>query len=83
MVEDTRLIELKGVTKSFGDTDALKSVNLYIRKKEFVTLLGPSGCGKTTMLRIIGGLRERILQRFRPTSAASIRFFRNTRCSLI
>ncbi len=55
MVEDTRLIELKGISKTFGDTEALKSINLYIRKKEFVTLLGPSGCGKTTMLRIIGG----------------------------
>ena len=33
----------------------LKDINLYIRKKEFVTLLWPSGCGKTTTLRIIGG----------------------------
>ncbi len=55
MVEDTRLIELKGISKAFGDTAALNNINLYIRKKEFVTLLGPSGCGKTTMLRIIGG----------------------------
>jgi len=55
MYEDTRLIELVGVSKSFGDNDVLKNINLYIRKREFVTLLGPSGCGKTTMLRIIGG----------------------------
>ncbi len=55
VVEDTRLIELKGVSKTFGDTAALRDINLYIRKREFVTLLGPSGCGKTTMLRIIGG----------------------------
>ncbi len=55
MVEDTRLIELKGISKTFGDTAALNNIDLYIRKKEFVTLLGPSGCGKTTMLRIIGG----------------------------
>ncbi len=55
MVEDTRLIELKGISKTFGDTEALKNIDLYIRKREFVTLLGPSGCGKTTMLRIIGG----------------------------
>ncbi|MBQ2957979.1 MAG: ATP-binding cassette domain-containing protein, partial [Clostridia bacterium] len=55
MVEDTRLIELKEISKTFGDTEALKHIDLYIRKKEFVTLLGPSGCGKTTMLRIIGG----------------------------
>ena len=55
MVQDMRLIELKGVSKSFGDTQVLHDVNLYIRKCEFITLLGPSGCGKTTMLRIIGG----------------------------
>ena len=55
MVQDTRLIELKGVCKSFGDTQVLHNVDLYIRKCEFITLLGPSGCGKTTLLRIIGG----------------------------
>ncbi len=58
MVEDSRLIELKGVSRTFGDTPALKNINLYIRKREFVTLLGPSGCGKTTMLRIIGGFEH-------------------------
>ena len=55
MVENTRLIELKGISKTFGDTEALMDIDLYIRKREFLTLLGPSGCGKTTMLRIIGG----------------------------
>ncbi|MBQ4089379.1 MAG: ABC transporter ATP-binding protein [Clostridia bacterium] len=55
MYDDMRLIELKGIKKSFGDTQVLRGVDLYIRKKEFLTLLGPSGCGKTTMLRIIGG----------------------------
>ena len=59
MVEDTRLIELIGISKEYtskdGNTQALKDINLYIRKREFVTLLGPSGCGKTAMLRIIGG----------------------------
>ena len=55
MVEDMHLIDIKGITKEFGETRALDNVNLYIRKREFITLLGPSGCGKTTMLRIIGG----------------------------
>ena len=55
MYEDTKLIELKGISKSFGETQVLKNVDIYIRRREFVTLLGPSGCGKTTMLRIIGG----------------------------
>ena len=51
----TKLIELKGISKSFDGERVLDSINLYIRDGEFVTLLGPSGCGKTTMLRIIGG----------------------------
>ena len=55
MVQDTRLIELKGISKSFGDAQVLHAVDLYIRKCESITLLGPSGCGKTTLLRIIGG----------------------------
>ena len=55
MVQDTRLIELKDISKSFGDTEVLHHINLYIRKCEFVTLLGPSGCGKTTLLRLLGG----------------------------
>ena len=55
MYDEQRLIELRGVSKSFGDTQVLHNIDLYIRKREFVTLLGPSGCGKTTMLRIIGG----------------------------
>ena len=55
-VEDTRLIEVVGVSKQFDSTTiALSDINLYIRKREFITLLGPSGCGKTTLLRIIAG----------------------------
>ncbi len=51
----SKLIELVNVTKSYDDAVVLSGINLYIRDKEFVTLLGPSGCGKTTTLRIIGG----------------------------
>ena len=50
-----KLIELKGITKSYDGEVVLNSINLYIRDGEFITLLGPSGCGKTTTLRIIGG----------------------------
>ncbi len=50
-----KLIELKKISKSFGGDLVLDELDLYIREKEFVTLLGPSGCGKTTILRIIGG----------------------------
>lgn len=55
MYDDMRLIELQRISKNFDDTQVLRDVDLYIRKREFLTLLGPSGCGKTTMLRIIGG----------------------------
>ncbi len=52
------LIELKDLTKSYGDNTVVNRVNLTIRENEFVTLLGPSGCGKTTTLRMIGGFEE-------------------------
>ena len=51
----SKLIELKGISKSYDSEKVIDSMNLYIRDKEFITLLGPSGCGKTTTLRIIGG----------------------------
>ncbi len=50
-----KLIELKGVSKSYDGEKVIDCMNLYIRDGEFITLLGPSGCGKTTTLRIIGG----------------------------
>jgi len=50
-----KLIELRSISKSFDGEPVLKSIDLTIHKKEFVTLLGPSGCGKTTTLRIIAG----------------------------
>lgn len=50
-----KLVELKGVSKIYGENVILKDLDLAINENEFVTLLGPSGCGKTTTLRIIGG----------------------------
>lgn len=45
MMEQEHLIELKNVSKEFDGTTVLSDIDLYIRKKEFLTLLGPSGCG--------------------------------------
>jgi spermidine/putrescine transport system ATP-binding protein len=49
------MVELRGITKRFGDFTAVDSVDLQIRQGEFMTFLGPSGCGKTTLLRLISG----------------------------
>lgn len=57
-MENNIIIDLKNVSVSFGDEEVLKNLNLYIKDKEFITLLGPSGCGKTTTLRIIAGFIE-------------------------
>ena len=52
------IIELKHISKVYGDNTVLDKINLYIKQNEFLTLLGPSGCGKTTTLRIIGGFEN-------------------------
>ncbi len=49
-------LEIRGLSKSFGDFRALSDIDLDVRKGEFVCFLGPSGCGKTTLLRAIAGL---------------------------
>ncbi len=50
------MIDIKGVTKSFGDLQVLKGIDLHIAKGEVVSIVGPSGAGKTTLLQIIGTL---------------------------
>ena len=51
-------IELRGVTKRFGPTVAVQSIDLLIAHGSYCCLLGPSGCGKTTILRMIAGHEE-------------------------
>ena len=52
------IIELKNITKAYGDNVVLDNLSLNIKKNEFLTLLGPSGCGKTTTLKIIAGFEN-------------------------
>ena len=51
-------IELKSISKSFGSTEVIKSLDLSVSNGEFITIVGPSGCGKSTLLRIIAGLEN-------------------------
>ena len=53
-----KIIDIKHLSKSFGEKKVLEDINLYIRRGEFLTLLGPSGCGKTTLLRMIAGFLQ-------------------------
>ena len=50
------MIDIKGITKSFGSLQVLKGIDLHIKKGEIVSIVGPSGAGKTTLLQIIGTL---------------------------
>jgi sn-glycerol 3-phosphate transport system ATP-binding protein len=51
-------VEVRSVTKAWGETRAVDDVSFSVAKGELVVLLGPSGCGKSTMLRMIAGLDE-------------------------
>jgi putative spermidine/putrescine transport system ATP-binding protein len=55
---DIPAIQLRGLTKVFGDTTAVNDVDLAIRQGEFFSMLGPSGSGKTTVLRLIAGFES-------------------------
>jgi multiple sugar transport system ATP-binding protein len=51
-------IEIRNLTKRFGEVIAVNNQSLSVNEGEFLALLGPSGCGKTTLLRCIAGLEE-------------------------
>ena len=56
--QQSGFLDLRGITKQFGEFTALADVNLSISEGEFFTLVGPSGSGKTTMIRILVGMEN-------------------------
>ena len=51
-------IQLKQVSKCFGNVEVIPPLDLQIEEGEFVVFVGPSGCGKSTLLRLIAGLED-------------------------
>ncbi len=51
-------LSINQVTKSFGDTEVLKGINIDVQNGEFIILVGPSGCGKSTLMNMIAGLES-------------------------
>jgi NitT/TauT family transport system ATP-binding protein len=51
-------LSVSRLSKSFGDLEALRNINLGVERGEFISVVGPSGCGKTTFLRIVAGLEH-------------------------
>jgi len=50
------MIQLEGITKSFGSLRVLRGIDMQIQQSEVVSIVGPSGAGKTTLLQIMGTL---------------------------
>ena len=51
-----RKLEITGLSKWFGDLEALRNIDIAVEQGEFISVVGPSGCGKTTFLRMVAGL---------------------------
>src|SRR5437762_3996987 len=65
-----RELAVRHLSKSFGELEALRDIDLDVERGGFVSLVGPSGCGKTTFLRIVAGLE--------PASAGEVRIDERT-----
>lgn len=52
------MLEVLGLSKKFGNLEAVKDVSFTVKEGEFISLLGPSGCGKTTLLRCLAGFES-------------------------
>ena len=52
------LLEVRGLTRSFGGLTAVDAVDLHVGEGEFVSIIGPNGAGKTTLFNLVTGLDE-------------------------
>jgi sulfonate transport system ATP-binding protein len=71
---DRDAVEVRGLTKRFGERAVLDDLDLTIHAGEFVALVGPSGCGKSTLLRILAGLDPEITGEVRVPVQRSVVF---------
>ena len=53
-----RVIEVRGLQKSYGDVEAVRGIDLHVERGEVFALLGPNGAGKTTTTEILEGYRD-------------------------
>ena len=54
----SEILRCEGISKSYGQVEAISDLSISISKGQIVSLLGPSGCGKTTLLRLIAGFER-------------------------
>ena len=78
----TLAIDIKGLTKSYGELKALNGVNISIKKGEFFGLLGPNGAGKTTTINILTGLVFKESGSIKVFGKDTIKDFRYTRSKI-
>jgi ABC-type nitrate/sulfonate/bicarbonate transport system ATPase subunit len=55
---EERVIELRDVKKSFGETEVLRDISIEVERGELISILGPSGCGKSTLMNLMTGILD-------------------------
>ena len=74
------MLELKQISKRFGDKQILSDFNLLVPEKQIVAIVGPSGGGKTTLLRMLAGLETQFLANHSVCHFASSGQDRSSKC---
>jgi spermidine/putrescine transport system permease protein len=75
---DDLIIDMQNVAKTYGETEALRNIDLQVLRGDFLTLLGPSGCGKTTLLLLYASIEKldtRLLEAAQDLGAGRARTF--------